>query len=261
MRKYLAAALAIAVAIGPASAFDAGLGGNVGGIGAGAGLGVGSNGASVGVGASVDGIGGANVGGSVGTSNGSLGANVGAGTNPSGVSGGLSAGPDAGDQSTGAGAAPSGTASGRASAALGGTTTGPASVDAGKKTAAKVVTRGQRYAIDLPRSLWPSKGGRDTFRQSTTGYPLRLQVPLKAIPGTPPAVVRACRQAIMSAATPLGAVRVHAASAGPLRRHRRGAFTAPIEVRIDYARQGGIEVRQARVGCRLDAAGRVVAVI
>jgi len=37
--------------------------------------------------------------------------------------------------------------------------------------------------------------------------------------------------------------------------------TAPIEVRIDYARQGGgIEVRQARVGCRLDAAGQVVAV-
>jgi hypothetical protein len=99
------------------------------------------------------------------------------------------------------------------------------------------------------------------FGPTTKGYPIpRLQVPLTAIPGTPPAVVRVCRQAIMSAATPLGALRVHVISAGPLRRHRRGTLTAPIEVRIDYARQGGIEVRQARIGCRLDAAGRVVAV-
>ncbi|TJW77939.1 MAG: hypothetical protein E5X43_28510, partial [Mesorhizobium sp.] len=68
------------------------------------------------------------------------------------------------------------------------------------------------------------------------------------------------RTAIMSAATPLGAVSIHAVSAGALRQ-RRGALTAPIEVRIEYARQGGIEVQQARVGCRLDAAGRVTAVI
>lgn len=234
MRKYLACALTIAVAIGPASALDLGVGGNVGGVGVSAGLGVGSNGASVGVGASVDGIGGANVGGSVGT--GSLGANVGASTNLGG------------------------TTSGGVSTALGGTT-GPASVGASKKTAALVVTKGAPHAIVLPRSLRPSKGGRDMFGLGTTGYPmLRLQVPLTGIPGTPPAVVRVCRQAIMSAATPLGALRVHVASAGSLRRHRRGALTAPIEVRIDYARQGGIEVRQARVGCRLDAAGTVVAV-
>lgn len=234
MRKYLACALTIAVAIGPASALDLGVGGNVGGVGVSAGLGVGSNGASVGVGASVDGIGGANVGGSVGT--GSLGANVGASTNLGG------------------------TTSGGVSTALGGTT-GPASVGASKKTAALVVTKDAPHAIVLPRSLRPSKGGRDMFGPGTTGYPmLRLQVPLTAIPGTPPAVVRVCRQAIMSAATPLGALRVHVVSAGSLRRHRRGALTAPIEVRIDYARQGGIEVRQARVGCRLDAAGTVVAV-
>ncbi|WP_095089592.1 hypothetical protein [Mesorhizobium sophorae] len=308
MRKYPAAVLAIAVAIGPASALADGLGGKVGGIGVGASVGVGSNGASVGVGASVDGvgganvggsagasegsagvagkvggigvgagvgvgsngasvgvdasvdgIGGANVGGSVGTSKGSLGANVGAGTNLGGV-GGLSASPSAGDESTGSGAAPGSTANSRASAASG-AATGPASVGVGKKAAAIVVTRGVRHAVALPRSLRPSKGGRDTFWSNTTGYPTRpLPVPLKAIPGTPSAVVRVCRQAIMSAAKPLGAVRVYAASAGTLRRHRRGALTAPIEVRIDYARQGGIEVRQARVGCRLDAAGQVVAV-
>ena len=41
MNKYVAATLSIAIAIGPASALDAGLGGNAGGVGAGAGVGVG----------------------------------------------------------------------------------------------------------------------------------------------------------------------------------------------------------------------------
>jgi hypothetical protein len=43
-------------------------------------------------------------------------------------------------------------------------------------------------------------------------------------------------------------------------RERRGGFTVPIQVRIDYARQGRIEIRQARVSCRLDAKGRFIAV-
>jgi hypothetical protein len=62
------------------------------------------------------------------------------------------------------------------------------------------------------------------------------------------------------AAKRFGAVRVRAASAGPLSRQRRGALLARIYVRIDYARQGGIEVRQAQIRCRLDASGRVRAV-
>jgi hypothetical protein len=73
-------------------------------------------------------------------------------------------------------------------------------------------------------------------------------------------VVHVCRQWIASAAEGFGAVNVHAVSAGPLSRERRGILAAPIQVRIDYDRQGGIEVRQARIKCRLDAAGRVIAV-
>jgi hypothetical protein len=74
-------------------------------------------------------------------------------------------------------------------------------------------------------------------------------------PGTPDAVVRVCQQAIFLAAKPLGAVGVQAASAGPAHRQRNG-LTAPLSVRIDY----GKGVRQAKVGCRLDARGRVIAV-
>ena len=87
MKKYVAAALMVGVAIGPASALDVGLGGNVGGLGVGAGVSAGSQGASVGVGASADGVGGANVGASVGTSNGSVGAGVSVGVGVTGIAG------------------------------------------------------------------------------------------------------------------------------------------------------------------------------
>ncbi|MDW6025816.1 hypothetical protein SAZ10_29035 [Mesorhizobium sp. BAC0120] len=89
----------------------------------------------------------------------------------------------------------------------------------------------------------------------TYGYP--MQAALNPIPGTPDAVVRACIEAITTAARPYGVVHVDAASSGPLRARRRGAV-APLQVRVQYARQGGVEVRQSQVGCRLDAAGEVV---
>ena len=107
------------------------------------------------------------------------------------------------------------------------------------------------FRIILPRSLGPS--GRDTSARGTWGYPRLPKLARK--PGTSNAVVRVCQQAIFSAAKPLGAVGVQAASAGPVRRQRNG-LTAPLSVRIDY----GKEVRQAKVGCRLDAKGRVIGV-
>ncbi|WP_287382148.1 hypothetical protein [Mesorhizobium sp.] len=245
-----AAALTIWIAIGPASAQDTGIGGKVGGLGVGARVSAGSQGGSVGVGASVGGVG---VG--AGASAGSQGASVGAGASVGGV--GVGAGVSAGSQGASVGA---GTSVGGASGANVGASVGAGKATPGSPAAVTTTTapaKTARQSIVLPPVLMPSKPGEG---DSTNGYPFRSVGSLKAKPGTPAAVVQACRAAIMSAATPLGAVRVHAASAGALRQ-RRGALTAPIAVRIDYARQGGIEVRQARVGCRLDAAGRVTAVI
>ena len=105
--------------------------------------------------------------------------------------------------------------------------------------------------VILPRSLGPS--GRDTSARGTWGYPLLPKIARK--PGTPKAVVRVCEQAIFSAAKPLGAVGVQAVSAGPVRRQRNG-LTAPLSVRINYAK----EVRQAKIGCRLDGEGTVIGV-
>ncbi|WP_246676940.1 hypothetical protein [Mesorhizobium sp. B2-4-15] len=238
MKEYFAAALAIGIAIGPASALDAGTGGKVGGLGVGAGVSVGSQGGSVGVGTNVDGAGGANVGASVGVGNGSPAAGVGASGNVGNTSGSPSTG-------IGLGNAPS---------VENGSATAP-----GKPAAATTATasaKAARQSNFLPPILRPSKAGEG---DPNPGYPLGSPEPFTAKPGTPTAIALACRAAIMSAAKPLGAVRVNAVSAGALR-HSGGVLTAPIKVRIDYARQGGIEVRQARVSCRLNKAGRVTAV-
>jgi len=269
MRKYIVATLSLAVAIGPALALDVGLGGEAGGAGVGASVGVGSKGASVGVGASVGGIGGANAGASVDTSNGSAGASLGGSGNVGSASGGVSvgmgtssgssvgggAGTASGNNAGGTRAAPGSTAKGTAAG------TGSAGVGGISTTTVIGPAAGVRHSIALPPILRPSRAGRDKSVQVTVGTPSRSPALLRAIPGTPLAIVRVCRNAIMSAAAPLGAVRVQAASAGPLSRYRGGILTAPVEVRIDYARQGGVEVRRARVRCRFDAAGRVIAVL
>ncbi|MGY3332115.1 hypothetical protein ACVILI_005132 [Mesorhizobium sp. USDA 4775] len=257
LKKYFVAALTIGIAIGPASALDAGLGGKVGGVGIGAGVSAGSQGASVGVGASVGGVGGANVGASVGAGN----VGVSAGGNVGSTGGGLSTGvglgadPSAGNGSAAAASGSAATAaSGSAATGTGSAATGTGS--AATATATTATARTARPSIALPPVLRPSRAGQGDL---TRGYPFAPLEALKAKPGTPVAVVQACRAAILSAAKPLGAVRVRAVSAGALRR-RGGALTAPIQVRIDYAGRGGIEIRQAQVGCRLDAAGRVIAV-
>lgn len=262
MKKYFAAALAMGIAIGPASALEAGIGGKAGGVGIGAGVSAGSQGGSVGVGASVGGVGGANVGASVGAGSGSVSAGVSASGNVgnAGVSASGNVGTSGAGVSTSVGLGADSSAQNGSAAAPGGqaaATTGSARTATATATTATTFAKAARQSIALPPVLRPSKAGQGGL---TVGYPFGPLEALTAKPGTPAAVVQACRAAIMSAAKPLGAVRVRAVSAGALRQFG-GALTAPIKVRIDYARRGGIEVRQAQVGCRLDKAGRVRAVI
>ncbi|CDX21700.1 conserved exported hypothetical protein [Mesorhizobium sp. ORS 3324] len=240
MKTYFAAALTIGIAIGPALALDAGVSGEVGGVGVDAGSSAGSQGAAVGAGASADGVGGTNVGASAG-GDGSLGAGVSTSGNLGGVSAGVS---------------PTGIGVGDDPSAASGSAKAPENPGAVTTATASAKTRHSRAADgELQRVTNDGE-----LQRVTKGYPFGFLAPLQAKPGAPAAVVRACRAAITRAAMSLGAVRVYAASAGPLRQ-RRGALTAPIEVRIAYKRQGGIEVRQARVDCRLDTAGKVTAVV
>ncbi|MDP8918800.1 MAG: hypothetical protein M3O00_07900 [Pseudomonadota bacterium] len=72
-------------------------------------------------------------------------------------------------------------------------------------------------------------------------------------------IVQACRASIVTASRPYGAVQVDAAGAGQASRTQDGGITAPVDVRVVYARANARQVRQSRVACRLDAAGTVVA--
>jgi hypothetical protein len=252
--KYLAAAFVMTIAIGPAAAVDLGVGVRAGGVGIGASVGVGQKGVSLGIGAALGGLGGADVGASVGTDKGSVSASVGVSGNLGGksigvsgnlggTSGGVSIGAGGTGSSVGATGAAPGAASGRSAAA---------SRSGGNSNAAKtasVAPAGRtRQAIALPRILLPSsKNGRTS---NATAFEAR--------PGTPMVMVRACREAIETAAIPFGVVSVRARSAGSLRHLGRSAVSAPIQVRIRYARQGGTEIRQARISCHLDATGRVI---
>jgi hypothetical protein len=265
--RYVAAALSILIVTGPAAAVDLGVGIQAGSVGIGTGLGAGRNGTSglggVQAGASI-GTNGVHAGASIGTSTGALGAShLGAGGSVGGVSAGVSGRLDgasrglsarngaassaAGASSApGAGGAPAGDARGRSADAR------ARSASASKKgtvpAAASVAQAGGvRHILALPWILRPSgESGRLPVAATYT------------VPGTPIEVVRVCREAIESAAMPFGMVSVRAKSGGNLRRLSHGAVSAPIQVRIHYARQGGAEIRQARIGCQLDATGRVI---
>ncbi len=91
------------------------------------------------------------------------------------------------------------------------------------------------------------------------GSPSVLQTltrPLPAVAAAPPQAVRACRDTIKAAAVPYRAKQVEAVGAGPA---SRGITTVPINARVVYARGQISQVRQARITCRLNDRGIVVA--
>lgn len=242
----------VGASVGTNGGFSIGAKGSVGGTAVGASVGGSKNGVSAGISA---GVGGATVGTSVSTNGGPR---VGVSGNIGGTGGGISTGAGSGtvpSSARGAGIG-AGIASARSTAG-----SGSPGRDGGSTIAGIAPAQGVRPSRFLPRILWPIKQRRAEGGRGEWGYSGRFPAPLAAVPGTPGGVLRVCRQAIAAAASPLGAVRVRAASAGRLIAHRRGALTAPLVVRIDYAGQSGIEVRQARVRCRLNASGRVIAVI
>jgi hypothetical protein len=71
------------------------------------------------------------------------------------------------------------------------------------------------------------------------------------------AEVTKCGEVLEARARRLGAVDVRVSSAGSEVRGRNGGVV-PINARIEYARKGQRQVRQARVGCRVNTEGQVV---
>jgi hypothetical protein len=67
-----------------------------------------------------------------------------------------------------------------------------------------------------------------------------------------------CAEVLEAQARQLGAVNVKVSSAGSEVRGRDGARVLPVNARIEYARKGQRQVREARVGCRVNTDGQVV---
>jgi hypothetical protein len=257
MRQYLVAALSTVILVGPAEAVDLGVDVQAGGVSAGADVSVSPAGTSLGTGTS--GLGQVNAGASVATGKSEIGASgsvsVGTSSHIDSASGSLSAGAKA-SAATSAGAASTvGVAStagavspaGEASSGLGIAPSDSKATGSAATNARVAPAEAIGESLVLPRLLRPA--GRSD--RAPWG-------PIEAVPGTPSAVVRVCQDAIESAAVQYGVISVRAKSGGTLRRLAGGAVSAPVHVRIHYARQGGGEIRQARIRCQLDANGRVV---
>ncbi len=250
------------------------VGGSVGGVGGSVGGGVGADGGGVGagVGGSVGGVGGgvgAGVGGSAGADGGGVGGGVGGlggGGAPGGAPGGGIGGGLGGGTGVGGGVGGgTGTSAGGSSSAA--SPSGASSVGTGATASASAPGTGGDGEATLPSGLLPSGDPGMPFIQVPrfgTLYGSRRDLdaaaaPLPGRPGAPTAIVQVCRDSIVAAARPLGVVHVDAAGLGPVQARRDGGRSLPVNVRIVYARQGGHEVRQSRITCRLDRRGVVLA--
>jgi hypothetical protein len=102
-----------------------------------------------------------------------------------------------------------------------------------------------------------SGSSQDVF---TGSVPVEAQQPPNALQSTgdvPSEVILACHQFMTAQAQSLGATWLEAASAGTLVRLPDGATDAPLEVRVTYQHKDRVDVRQARITCRLNDQGEV----
>lgn len=256
------------------SGIAGGLGANAGAVGASAQGNLGSGGLSAGAGVSSE-ANGASVTGNVGPSgvSGGLGANAGSAgaTASAGGQQGSNAGVGAslgGNGTSAAGNTSSANLSGAGTGFSGAGSLG-ASANAGnpgqgapgqRNTAGTIASIAPAMSasggVNFPESLWPYESGASGggwFRS------IHLLKPLRVRPGTPLAIVQSCRNALVSGASSYGATQVDVASSGRTARLKDGSLSAPIEARIVFQRGSRVQVRQARVTCRLDATGRMLA--
>ena len=104
-------------------------------------------------------------------------------------------------------------------------------------------------------------GPRASFAEMFTGSlqddSQQPRGPLVSVGDVPFEVLVACRETLAAQAQSLGATWLEAASAGAFIRLPDGITEAPIEARITYQSENRVQVRQARITCRLNDQGAV----
>ncbi len=88
---------------------------------------------------------------------------------------------------------------------------------------------------------------------------VRTKVPVVQVAQAGSGAVQRCKASLAVNARALGSVAVNVKGAGPEARTRGGSVDLPIIARIEYSREGRKQVRQARVTCKLNPEGQVVA--
>ncbi len=111
------------------------------------------------------------------------------------------------------------------------------------------VARGERIA----RAYVPGTGYVRGTRQALASVGHELPVG----PG-PNRTVETCRQTVAGEAEKIGAKQVEAVSAGPEHVDAKGHYVAPVLIRVNYARHGGHEVREAVLTCIVDQNDKIV---
>ena len=86
-------------------------------------------------------------------------------------------------------------------------------------------------------------------------------LPVVPVPEPRSDAARACQDTIVGKAKEYGAILVEAVSVGAPDHFLNGYTEVPIEMRIHYQHEERVEVRQARITCRVDALSNVVALL
>jgi hypothetical protein len=124
--------------------------------------------------------------------------------------------------------------------------------------------------LSLPESLEPTAWNFSTkstyvpdvgWVRGTDAVIRAVHEPLRPVPQRALIAVSACTAGILDAAKSHGAVRSEGTSASSAQSSRLPANTIPVEARVTYSGWMSAEVRQARIGCRLNSAGRVVDIV
>ena len=97
------------------------------------------------------------------------------------------------------------------------------------------------------------------LREEPAPAPVRLKPAAAPGAAAPPAALASCSASLQETSRRHGAVRVDVSPAGTPRRGDNGTLTVPLNAAVSYRDGTGSQVRRARVSCRLDSAGQVVA--
>jgi hypothetical protein len=97
------------------------------------------------------------------------------------------------------------------------------------------------------------------LREEPAPAPVRLKPAAAPGAAAPPAALASCSASLQETSRRHGAVRVDVSPAGTPRRGDNGTLTVPLDAVVSYRDGTGSQVRRARVTCRLDRAGQVVA--